>query len=65
MKCRKGDYVTMNNGKTDFVIQGTSKDDGLITVIEHIDDYGGQRIGRHAEDIIKIERHGKVIWEKD
>ena len=47
-------------------MHGTNKDDGIISVLEFCERYGHtERVGRLAADIVKIERHGKVIWEKD
>ena len=56
MKCKKGDRVTMNDGKTDYVMHGTDKDDGIISVLEFCERYGHtERVGRLATDIVKMD----------
>ena len=60
MKCRKGDYVKLENGKWCPVVKGTNLENGDVEVIERFPELNWtQKTYHRASEIVEIKKRGR------
>ena len=65
MKCRKRDYVLLDNGKWCQVVKGTNLENGLFEVYERFPEIGwAQKTFHNASEIRDIKKYHNRGWSQ-